>query len=134
MNKQLLTLAAIAAVISTTTCAWAQAQPAPANSGRGFIGAGVATSNPGPQNGPAESMYFDISDELAKGILDHLPAKAAVTPEKPRRLLVYIQANQFVTPGMPYVNRALWEIGKKTGAFSVDVSADLNDFLPDRLK
>ena len=47
---------------------------------------------------------LDITDEQAKPIIDHMPTKAAVKPAKPRRLLVYIQTDQFRTPGEPYVN------------------------------
>ena len=140
MKKQIVPWVALSATFAFTVSALAQAPAGgqvmngvSAGAGRGSIGAGIATSNPGPQNGPAESMYFDISEALAKPIMDHLPAKAAVKPEKPRRLLVYVQANQFVTPGMPYVNRALRAMGEKTGAFTVDLSANLDDFLPETL-
>ncbi|MFB3787824.1 MAG: ThuA domain-containing protein [bacterium] len=76
---------------------------------------------------------LDISDEQAKAIISHMPAQAAAVPEKPRRLLVYIQTDQFRTPGEPYVNRALKVMAEKTDAFSVDYSTDINVFLPGTL-
>lgn len=76
---------------------------------------------------------LDITDELAEPIIEHMPAKAAVAPERPRKLLVYIQADQFRTPGEPYVNRALKVMAEKTGTFTVDYSTDINVFLPAEL-
>jgi type 1 glutamine amidotransferase len=76
---------------------------------------------------------LDITDELAKPIIEHMPTKAAATPEKPRKLLVYIQADQFRIPGEPYVNRALKVMAEKTGAFTVDYSTDIKVFLPEKL-
>jgi type 1 glutamine amidotransferase len=73
---------------------------------------------------------LDTTDEQAKPIIEHMPTKAAVQPAKPRRLLVYIQTDQFRTPGEPYVNRALKVMAEKTGAFTVDYSTDISVFLP----
>ncbi len=75
----------------------------------------------------------DITDEQAKGIIAHLPKKAAVKPKKPRKMLVYVQTTGFRTPGEPYVNRMLKLMGEKTGAFSVEYSTDINVFLPENL-
>lgn len=62
-----------------------------------------------------------------------MPTKAAATPEKPRKLLVYIQADQFRIPGEPYVNRALKVMAEKTGAFTVHLSTYIKVFLPEKL-
>jgi len=75
----------------------------------------------------------DVTDEQAKGILAHTPKKAAVKPKKARKLLVYVQTDQFRTPGEPYVNRMLKVMGEKTGAFSAEFSSDINVFLPENL-
>ncbi len=75
----------------------------------------------------------DVTDEQAKGILAHTPKKAAVKPKQARKLLVYVQTDQFRTPGEPYVNRMLKVMGEKTGAFSVEFSSDINVFLPENL-
>jgi hypothetical protein len=75
----------------------------------------------------------DITDEQAKGIIAHSPKKAAVKPKKARKLLVYVQTDQFRTPGEPYVNRMLKVMGEKTGAFSTEFSSDINVFLPENL-
>lgn len=76
---------------------------------------------------------LDITDDQAKAIIECMPKQAATKPDKPRRLLVYIQADQFRTPGEPYVNRALKVMAEKTGAFTVDYSTDLSVFSPEKL-
>lgn len=49
------------------------------------------------------------------------------------RLWSDIQADQFRTPGEPYVNRALKVMVEKIDAFTVDYSIDINVFLPKTL-
>jgi uncharacterized protein len=81
----------------------------------------------------SEQLVTDITDEQAKIIIEKMPTKAAVTPEKPRKMLVYVQTTGFRTPGEPYVNRALKVMSEKTGAFSVEYSTNINVFLPENL-
>jgi len=81
----------------------------------------------------SEQLVTDITDEQAKPIIEKMPTKAAVKPEKPRKLLVYVQTTGYRTPGEPYVNRALKVMSEKTGAFSVEYSTNINVFLPENL-
>jgi uncharacterized protein len=62
-----------------------------------------------------------------------LPKKLTHKPQKARKLLVYVQANTFRTPGEPYVNQLLKMLAEKTGAFEVDFSSDIDVFLPQNL-
>ena len=64
-----------------------------------------------------------------------LPAKAAVSPARPRKLLIFDRNVGY--PGHPaiaYANLAFSEMGKKTGAFEAVVSHDPAVFAPDNLK
>lgn len=62
-----------------------------------------------------------------------IPKKLAYKPKKARKLLVYVQANTFRTPGEPYVNLLLKMLAEKTGAFEVEFSSNIDVFLPENL-
>ena len=60
------------------------------------------------------------------------PAKATVAAEK-RRLLVFSLRTGFDHKVMPHVDRMFEVLGTKTGAFSTDVTTDIEALRPDRL-
>lgn len=62
------------------------------------------------------------------------PAKATVTPERPRKLLVFSLCKGFVHSSIPYCANALEVIGRKTGAFEAVHSKDMSVFRPESLK
>jgi type 1 glutamine amidotransferase len=68
------------------------------------------------------------SEEEIKKIEEAMPAKAFVKPNKPRKLLVIDKVGGFYHDCIPYWNKALEIMGKKTGAFSVVISEDVNMF------
>ncbi len=55
-----------------------------------------------------------------------MPTWAPAQPERPRTLLVINRAEGFVHKSIPYWDKALEIMGKKTGAFSVSVQGDLS--------
>jgi type 1 glutamine amidotransferase/sugar phosphate isomerase/epimerase len=64
-----------------------------------------------------------------------LPAKAFVTPRKPRRLLIFdLNVNYGGHASIPTANVAFTMMGTKTGAFETEVSKDPTIFKPDSLK
>jgi len=64
-----------------------------------------------------------------------LPAKAFVTPRKPRRLLIFdLNVNYGGHASIPTANQAFTLMGAKTGAFETEVSKDPAVFAPDSLK
>jgi type 1 glutamine amidotransferase len=75
----------------------------------------------------------DVSEEELKKIEDAAPAKAMVEPARPRKLLVFDRCDGFKHSSIPYWNKALEIMGKKTGAYSVVVSSDMNVFKPEFL-
>ena len=66
-----------------------------------------------------------VPAEDARKIEAALPAKAAVPPKKPRKLLVFWRADAIQHKiGVAYANRTIELLAKKTGAFQVDFSRD----------
>jgi type 1 glutamine amidotransferase len=68
-----------------------------------------------------------------------LPARALAKPKKPRRMLVtnFAKVNSRIVrghPSIPAANYALEQMGKRTGAFEVVVSNDVEMFRPDKIK
>jgi type 1 glutamine amidotransferase len=73
-------------------------------------------------------------EEIAK-IKEAMPAKAVVTPEKPRKMLVFWRCETFFHTVIPVANEALKIMGEKTGAFQVTaVTNDYSVFAADTLK
>jgi len=73
-------------------------------------------------------------EEIAK-IKAAMPAKAVVTPEKPRKMLVFWRCETFFHTVIPVANEALKIMGEKTGAFEVTaVTDDYSVFTADTLK
>lgn len=71
-------------------------------------------------------------DEIEK-IKAAIPAKGAV--EAPRRkMLVFWRCEGFFHGSIPVVNRAMEEMGKKTGLYDVVVTDDYSYFTPEKLK
>lgn len=65
--------------------------------------------------------------ELGK-IEKALPAEAKAKPAKPRKILVFWLCNGYFHENIPVANKALELMGKKTGAFDVVFSDDMNVF------
>jgi len=73
-------------------------------------------------------------EEIAK-ITAAMPTKAVVTPEKPRKMLVFWRCETFFHTVIPVANEALKIMGQKTGAFEVTaVTDDYSVFTADTLK
>lgn len=77
---------------------------------------------------PAAASRRGVSEEEIEKMEQAMPAKAFVQPAKPRKMLVI----NLVGPGgfkhscIPYWDKALEIMAKKTGAFSVVISDDLD--------
>ena len=72
------------------------------------------------------------ADELQK-ISDAAPAAAPVTPEKPRKLLIFNRCEGFVHSSIPYIANAVEIMGKKTGAYESVMSDEMIAFEADNL-
>lgn len=67
-------------------------------------------------------------------MLAALPAKAPATPQKPRKILVLGRAQGFAHSSRPLAAATIVEMGKKTGAWTANVTYDAAVFTADNLK
>jgi type 1 glutamine amidotransferase len=75
----------------------------------------------------------DLKDDEIEKIKAASPAKPIV--EAPRRkMLVFWRCEGFFHGSIPVVNRAMEEMGKKTGLFDVVITDDYSYFTPEKLK
>jgi len=75
----------------------------------------------------------DLKDEEIAKITEAMPAKAAVEPQKPRKMLVFWRCEGYFHTVIPVVNEALKIMGEKTGAFEVTLTNDYAVFTPETL-
>lgn len=71
----------------------------------------------------------DISDKIAAAI----PDSATATPKQTRRVLVFYRCNGFIHSSIPHGNLAAQLMGKKTGAFDVDLADTYDVFTRENL-
>ncbi len=74
-----------------------------------------------------------LTDSEVAKIEGAAPAKADVTPAKPRKILVFWLCNGFFHECIPVANKAIETMGKKAGAFDVVFSDDMKMFDADKL-
>jgi len=67
-------------------------------------------------------------------ITEAAPAAAPAKPETPRKILVFCRCEGFFHGSIPWCNAALEIMGKKTGAYSIDVADRMSVFTPENLK
>lgn len=70
------------------------------------------------------NLGWSQTPEELKKIEDAMPAKAPAAPQKKRHILVYSQVAGYRHASIPYAEKTFEMMGKKTGAFTVDISAD----------
>jgi len=83
---------------------------------------------------PLSSFSQDISPLEIQKIEQAIPAKATVSPKKPRKLLVFTRHEGYKHSAIPYATKALEIMGKTTGAFEVVESQDMSIFNKKTLK
>src|SRR5688500_15678357 len=69
-----------------------------------------------------------ITQQSYDAMTSAAPSRAAVKPQKPRKVLVYTHAQGYVHESIPYAAFALQEMGRKSGAFEATISDDLASF------
>lgn len=85
------------------------------------------------QNKPAHTIP-ELSPADLEKIEAAVPAKAAATPKKPRRVLVFWRCEGFFHgQGIAGGNHAIVRMGEKTGAFTADVAHEYEVFAPANL-
>lgn len=74
-----------------------------------------------------------VSEQDVQKMEAAMPAKAVATPKKPRKLLVFNLCKGYKHSSIPYWDKTLEIMGKKTGAFEVVVSGDMAMFKAENL-
>ena len=69
-----------------------------------------------------------VSAEEVQKIEDAAPAKATAEPKQPRKLLVFNLCNGFKHKSIPYFDKAIEIMGRKTGAYDTVISSDMSVF------
>src|SRR5687768_10330807 len=86
-----------------------------------------------PCGGRSAQPEVACAADLTK-MLAALPAKAPAAPQKPRKVLVLARAAGFAHSSRPLAAATIVEMGKKTGAWTADVTYDAAAFTADNLK
>ena len=81
---------------------------------------------------PAPALDSVTADQAAR-ITKAVPAKARAVPAKARKLLVFCRTEGFAHKSIPWGNEAVTRLGAVTGAFTVEVSNEMEVFTPERL-
>ncbi len=74
-----------------------------------------------------------VSDAELKKIEAALPSEAPAKPAKPRKILIFDRTEGFKHDSIPCGDKAIELMGEKTGAYTVDVSDDMDVFTPQNL-
>ena len=75
-----------------------------------------------------------VSPQELQKIENAVPASAGAKAKRPRKLLVFNLCNGYKHSSIPYWDKALEIMGRKTGAFTVVISSDMSMFMPENLK
>jgi type 1 glutamine amidotransferase len=81
---------------------------------------------------PAQGNIVPPTAEWAASVEENAPARPTVAAEK-RRLLVFSLHTGYDHLVIPHVNRVFEILGKKTGAFDVDVTYDIEQLMAENL-
>lgn len=87
----------------------------------------------GSLRGESPAKLRDLKPEEIEKIKAAAPEKAVVDAPR-RKMLVFWRCEGFFHSSIPVVNRAMEEMGKKTGLYDVVVTDDYSYFAPEKLK
>jgi type 1 glutamine amidotransferase len=88
-----------------------------------------------PPNQPnGERPWPEVPAAEVEKIKAALPDKPEVTPEKPRKLLVFYRTDGFPHSVIPEFNKMLELLGEKTGAYKAVLSQSYDDLMPEKIK
>lgn len=78
--------------------------------------------------------FRPINDAQRMSIVEAVPEQPTAKPQATRRVLVFYRCEGFVHSSIPYGNLATQEMGRKTGAFQVDLADTYDVFTAENLK
>jgi len=77
--------------------------------------------------------FRPITDAQRMSIVGAVPDQPTAKPQSNRRVLVFYRCEGFIHTSIPYGNLATEEMGRKTGAFQVDLADTYDVFTKDNL-
>ena len=80
------------------------------------------------------SQYREVGEKDKAKITEAIPDSSVVTPKQPRRILMFYRCEGYYHKSIPTANFAVQEMGRKTGAFTVDLADDYEVFSTENLK
>jgi uncharacterized protein len=93
----------------------------------------LAEDKPDPWQQKKAERFKGLTDEQQKAVSSAVPATATAKPKKERRILLFYRCEGFIHGSIPYANLAIQEMGRKTGAFTVDLADTYDVFTADNL-
>jgi uncharacterized protein len=81
----------------------------------------------------ASLLNAAVPADKVKRIEEAAPDRAPAKPAKERKILIFTKCEGFVHGCIPVATEAMTILGRKTGAFSVEVSNDMGVFTPEKL-
>ena len=94
----------------------------------------MAQDKPDPWIQKKLQQFKPLTDEQKNAIEQAVPSHATAKPKKARRVLVFYRCEGFVHNSIPYGNLAVEAMGRKTGAFSVDLADTYDVFTTKNLE
>jgi uncharacterized protein len=98
------------------------------------MNAAVAQDSADPWTKKKADSFKPLSAEQKSAIENALPKEAEAKPKKARRVLVFYRCEGFIHSSIPHANYALEMMGKKSGAFTVDLADTYDVFNTENLK
>jgi uncharacterized protein len=94
----------------------------------------MAQDKPDPWIQKKLQQFKPLSDEQKAAIEQAVPSQSTAKPKKTRKVLVFYRCEGFVHNSIPYGNLAIEAMGRKTGAFSVDLADTYDVFTTKNLE
>lgn len=94
----------------------------------------IAQESSDPWTKKKAENFKPLSDSQKTAIESASPQAATATPIKARRVLVFYRCEGFIHKSIPFANTAIEMMGKKTGAFTVELADTYDVFNSDNLK
>lgn len=77
--------------------------------------------------------FQPVTEAQRMAIVEAVPEQPTAEPAKPRRVLVFYRCEGFIHTSIPHGNVATQQMGRKTGAFQVDLADTYDVFTPENL-
>lgn len=92
-----------------------------------------AEPNSDPWQQRKAKAFKPLTQQQQAAIAGAVADEATATPKQDRRVLLFYRCEGFIHSSIPHANLAIEEMGRKTGAFTVDLADTYDVFTPENL-